>query len=212
MLEPNTSSLYYIAHISNLSLILSRGILSQRIRSEENIQYTPIADSNIVSRRRHKHTSDGKSLWDYANLFLQPRNPMLFRVIDEKGAQNLVVFRVENTVFQKQGIFIADGIAANYQTKFYRLSEALEMFQTYQEIIRSDSWISWNHDPDLRRKLMAECLVPNRVDPKHIRQFIVADHVVANSLKEHLSSANIQKLVVASDIGSDIFTPFNFKN
>ena len=209
MLETHIRSLYYIAHISNLSLILSRGILSQRIRSEENIQYAPIADRNIVSRRRDKQTPNGKSLWDYANLFFQPRNPMLFRVINEKGAQNLVVFRVENTVFEEQGIFVSDGIAANYQTKFYRLSEGLEIFQTHQKIFQSDSWISWNHDSDLRRKLMAECLVPNRVDPKHIQRFIVSDHTVSNSLKGQLSSVNIQKLVVASDIGSNIFTPFN---
>ena len=209
MAELNVRWLYYLAHIDNLSLLLERGILSQKIRSEENIQYAQIADSNIVGRRRDKQTPDGKSLWDYANLFFQPRNPMLFRVIDEKGAQNIVVFRVANTVFREQGVFIADGIAANYQTRFYRLSEGIEMFQTHQGIIQSDSWISWNHDPDLRRKLMAECLVPNRVDPKHIQQFIVADHVVANLLRDHLSFANTQKLVVASDIDSDIFTPFN---
>ena len=209
MAELNIRWLYYLAHIDNLSLLLERGILSQKIRSEENIQYTQIADSNIVGRRRYKQTPDGKSLWDYANLFFQPRNPMLFRVIDEKGTQNLVVFRIANTVFREPGIFIADGIAANYQTKFYRLSESLEMFQTHQEITQSASWISWNHDPDLRRKLMAECLVPNRVDPKHIQQFIVADQVVANSIRGYLSAANTQKLVVASAIGSDIFTPFN---
>ena len=55
---------------------------------------------------------------------------------------------------------------------------------------------------------MAECLVPNRVDPKYIQQFIVADHGVANSLKGHLSSASIQKLAVASAVASNIFTPF----
>ena len=82
------------------------------------------------------------------------------------------------------------------------------MLHTHQEIIQSDSWISWNQDPDLRRKLMAECLIPNRVDPKHIQQFLVANYVVANSLRGHLSPTNIQKLVVASDIGSNIFTPF----
>ena len=209
MLNLDIRALYYIAHINNLALILDRGILSQRIRFEENIQYARIADSNIVSRRRSKQTPDGKSLWDYANLFFQPRNPMLYRVIDEKGKQNLIVFRVANTVLREQGIFITDGIAANDQTRIYRLSESLEMFQTYQEIIQSTSWISWNQNPELRRKLMSECLVPNQVNHEYIQRFIVADQVVANSLRGCLSAANTQKLVVASDIGSDIFTPFN---
>ena len=137
---------------------------------------------------------------------------MLYNVILNYGIRHLVVFIIANTVFQEQGIFITNGIAADSQTKFYTLSSGLEMLRAQQDIIHSQSWRSWRYPPDeeLRRKLMAECLVPNQVDPKHIQQFIVADHVVANSLKGYLSSANIQKLVVATDINSDIFTPFNY--
>ena len=56
---------------------------------------------------------------------------------------------------------------------------------------------------------MAECLVPNQIDPTDIQRFIVADHIIANSLQNYLSCSNIRKRVVASDIGSNIFTPFN---
>lgn len=202
--------LYYLAHINNLPLLLQRGILSQQIRLEENIEYTPIADMRIVNRRRDISTADGKSLWSYANLFFQPRNPMLYRVISETGIQNIVVFMIANTVLQGQGIFITDGIAANSQTQFYRLPEGLEMLRAHQDIIHSQSWISWNYpveNEELRHKLMAECLVPNQVDPTHIQQFIVADHSVANSLRDRLSSADLQKLVVEPDIGSNMFTP-----
>ncbi len=207
-------NLYYLAHIDNLSSILikgilSRGVLLQRIRSGENIQSTQIADSEIVGRRRLRQTPDGRSLWDYVNLFFQPRNSMLFRVIDERGARNITVLRISNTVLQRQGIFIADGIASNKLTRIYPQSEGLQVLQAQQEFLQARSWISWNRSEELERRLMAECLVPNRVDPKYIQQFIVDDHVVANSLRNHLSSANIQKLVVANDIGSNIFTPFN---
>lgn len=209
MAELNVRWLYYLAHINNLPLLLERGILSQKIRSEENIPYTRIADMGIVNMRKNIFTDDGKSLWSYANLFFQPRNPMLYRVISEKGKEKIIVFIIEKTVLQEQGIFITSGIAANSQTKFYRLSAGLEMLQAEQNIIQSRSWISWYNSEELYHKLMAECLVPNRVDPKHIQHFVVADHVVANSLTDHLSSANNQKLVVASDTDSDIFTPFN---
>ena len=56
---------------------------------------------------------------------------------------------------------------------------------------------------------MAECLVPDQVEPEDIQRFIVADHNVANSLRVRLSSSDIPKLVVATDIGSNIFTPFD---
>ena len=110
-------------------------------------------------------------------------------------------------MLQESGIFIADGNAANSLTHIYSQLEGLEILQTRQEIIQSTSWISWQHCEELRRKLMAECLVPNQVNPEHIQRFIVADHVVAESLQACLSALNIQKLLVAGNVESDIFTP-----
>ena len=133
---------------------------------------------------------------------------MLYRVIDEKGTQNLAVLHISNTVLQKQGIFIADGIAANNSTHIYPQPEGLEILQTQQAMIQSTSWISWNDDRELRRKLMAECLVPHQVDPEYIQWFIVAERVIADSLQDRLSPGDLRKLVVAADIGSNIFRPF----
>ena len=208
MQERNIRALYYITHIDNLSSILSRGILSHARVRTEGVQDTTIYLPHLVSKRRERRTSDGKSLWYYANLFFQPRNPMLYNVIKSKGRQNLAVLRISNTVLQRRGVFITDGIASNKLTQIYSPSEGLEVLQTQQEMLQSGSWVSWNHSDKVRRQLMAECLVPNQVNPKDIQQFIVADHAVSNSLRVHLSSTNIQKIVVATDRGSNIFTPF----
>ncbi|MYK23175.1 DUF4433 domain-containing protein [Candidatus Poribacteria bacterium] len=200
--------LYYITHIGNLPSILEKGIFSHgRIRSE-SIQNTTIYLEHLVNKRGNKYTADGENLWHYANLFFQPRNSMLLSVIRSKGKQNITVLRISNTVLQRQGVFITDGIASNKLTRIYSRSEGLEVLQAQQEMLQSDSWTSWNHSDKIRRQLMAECLVPNQVDPKDIQRFIVADRSVASSLWVRLSSSNIQKLVVASDIGSNIFTPF----
>ena len=199
--------LYYITHIDNLSSIFKRGILSHEKIQAAHMPYTPIYDNSIVERRRRRSTPEGRSLWHYVNLFFQPRNPMLYRVINETGRQNLAVLGVENTVLQGPGIFITDGIAARGLTQIYSQPEGLEMLQTQQEIIQSTSWISWNHCKELKRKLMAECLVPNQVNSEHVQRFIVADHVVADSLQARLSPSNIRKLVVAGDEGSNVFTP-----
>ena len=209
MRNSDIRALYYITHIDNLPSILANGILShEKIRSE-GLQNTTIYLEHLVNKRGNKYTSDGKNLWHYTNLFFQPRNPMLFSVIKSKGKQNITVLRISNTVLQRQGIFITDGIASNKLTQIYSLSEGLEILRAQQEMFQSDSWISWNHSDKVKRQLMAECLVPNQVDSKDIQQFIVADRSVANSLRIRLSSANIRKLVVASDIDNNIFTPFN---
>ena len=206
-------ALYYITHIDNLRSILTTGILSHaRIRAE-GIRYTPIYNIELVNKRRKKSTPAGKSLWHYANLFFQPRNAMLDSLVNPKYPENhgtrrhLAVLGVANTVFQEQGVFIADGLAADELTRIYPRSEGLGILQAQLEMLKSDSWISWYNSDEIKRQLMAECLVPNQVHPGHIRRFIVSDENIANSLRGRLSSSNIQKLVVASDIGSNIFTP-----
>ncbi|MDE0016840.1 MAG: DUF4433 domain-containing protein [Candidatus Poribacteria bacterium] len=203
-------ALYYITHIDNLPSILTTGILShERIRTE-GIQNRTIYLKHLVNKRRNRSTPTGKSLWHYANLFFQPRNPMLYYVIRNEGKRNITVLRISNAVLQKQGIFITDGIASNKLTRIYSQAEGQRILQAQQNFIRSDSWISWNDSDKVRRQLMAECLVPNQVDPIHIQRFIVADQSVANSLQNCLSSSNFRKCVVASD-GSNIFTPFIVK-
>ena len=81
MQERNIRALYYITHIDNLLSILSQGILSHARVRTEGVQDTTIYLPHLVSKRRERRTSDGKSLWYYANLFFQPRNPMLYNVI-----------------------------------------------------------------------------------------------------------------------------------
>ncbi|MCY3550139.1 MAG: DUF4433 domain-containing protein [Candidatus Poribacteria bacterium] len=201
-------ALYYITHIDNLPSILTTGILSHKRIKAENIQNTTIYLKHLVNKRQTKYTSDGENLWHYANLFFQPRNSMLLSVIRSNGKQNIAVLRISNTVLQKQGIFITDGIASNKLTRIYSRSEGLEVLQAQQEMLQSDSWTSWNHSDKIRRQLMAECLVPNQVDPKDIQRFIVADRSVASSVRTHLSFSDFQKLVIANDIDSNIFTPF----
>ena len=130
MRNTDIRGLYYITHIDNIPSILERGILSHEKIQAAHIPYTPIYDNSIVERRRRRSTPEGRNLWHYVNLFFQPRNPMLYRVINTTGRQNLAVLGVENTVLQEQGIFITDGIAASRLTQICFQPEGLEMLQT----------------------------------------------------------------------------------
>lgn len=207
-------ALYYITHIDNLPSILITGILSHaRIRAE-GVRYTPIYNVDIVNKRRNKYTPTGESLWHYVNLFFQPRNAMLDSLVNPRYSENhgtrrnLAVLGVANTVLQEQGVFITDGLAADDLTRIYPRSEGLKILQAQQEMLKSDKWISWYDSDEVKRQLMAECLVPNQVNPGHIKRFIVFDQSIANSLQNRLSFSNFCKCVVASDRGSNIFTPF----
>jgi len=109
--------------------------------------------------------------------------------------------------YRYRPIFITDGIASNKLTRIYSQSEGLQVLQAQQKLLQAASWISWNHSNMLKRRLMAECLVPNQVEPQNIQKFIVANQNVADLLRIRLPLTHIRKLIVATDIGSDIFTP-----
>jgi len=78
-------NLYYITHLENVPSILHHGILSHEAVKEKALGFTAIYDVEIVSRRSRISTPDGKTLWSFANLYFQPRNPMLYRVALERG-------------------------------------------------------------------------------------------------------------------------------
>ena len=211
MQESGIQFLYYITHIDNLPSILARGIFSHDKIVAEGVQNTPIYDEGIVNIRRNRPNPTGKSLWSYANLFFQPRNPMLYRLLRGQK-QNLAVLVIDKRVLSIPGIFLTDGIAASNQTRFYNLSAGLEMLRNQKEIIQSNTWVSWtdteqNRLQEIYNQLMAECLVPNHVHPTYITHFIVADYGVKNVIQPRLSDSNMQKLLVDTDIGNSIFTP-----
>ena len=90
--------LYYITHIDNLESILKNGIFSHERISMEGINHAKIYDNNIVVNRSEVLTPDGKDLWAYANIYFQPRNPMLYRVISEVGVDKIAILGIKKTV------------------------------------------------------------------------------------------------------------------
>src|SRR6266540_87579 len=105
--------LYYITHINNIPSILRQGILSHELIRSKDIPYTPIYDEEIVSNRRTITTPNGKSLWSFANLYFQPRNPMLYRVTREKQLEDIAVIAVRRDILNRKDIFVANGNAAS---------------------------------------------------------------------------------------------------
>ena len=181
-------NLYYITHIDNLLSILEKGILSHERIEAEHVQPARIYNTDIVNRRHKKNTPDQKSLWSYANLYFQPRNPMMYRVVHEKGAKGLVVISVTEKILQAPGVFITDGNAANDPTQFYFPSDGLKMLGQQWKIIQNE-W--WNNLDGSKRKIMTECLVPNSISPEFINSIYVADEETRVNVSEKVGSRSI---------------------
>lgn len=179
--KPEVKGLYYITHIENLSSILKTGILAHRRVLESKIPYTPIYDADIVSNREKKKVSEGKTLWDFANLYFQPRNPMLYRVLHEKDKADIVVIAVQPGVLSAHGTLVTTGNAASSDSEILSSEEGQK--RVYQDWnVVSSEW--WNSLDGSKRKIMAECLVPDRIPPENIHSVYVAAQSVAEKVRQ----------------------------
>ena len=180
--------LYYITHIDNLQSILEKGILSHARSAQLKLEYTSIYNEEVVSIRRNKTTPDGKSLWHYANLYFQPRNPMMYSIVNTRDKENLVVISISNRVLHEYDVLVTDGNAANAPTQFYSRSEGLKILKHQWNTIRND-W--WNEDVGSKRKIMAECLVPGSVNSKHINSLFVVSAAIGSRVKQIVGERQI---------------------
>ena len=180
--------LYYIAHIDNLESILEKGILSHERIEQLELGNTSIYNEEVVSIRRNKITPDGKSLWQYANLYFQPRNPMMYSIVSARDIENLVVISISKEVLGEHDVRITDGNAAIAPTQFYSRSEGLKILKHQWNTIRND-W--WNKDDGSKRKIMAECLVPGSVNSKHIHSLFVVSAAIGSRVKQIVGDRQI---------------------
>jgi len=178
-------SLYYITHINNLPSILRYGILSHRQVEIQGIPFTPVYNPEIVANREQRLTPDRKSLWDYANVYFQPRNPMLYKVISETDKKDVVIVAVKPQVVDAQGAFISLGNAASSLSPLLDIKSGLQNINgEYWQIINND-W--WKTEDGTKRKIMAECLIPNGIPPTDIHSVYVTSPAVAERIRPVLN-------------------------
>ena len=173
-------NLYYITHLENVPSTLRHGILSHEEVQDRGLDAVAIYDVDIVSRRSHISTPGGRTLWSFANLYLQPRNPMLYRVALEQGVEKLAVVAVKTNVLARPDVMFANGNASHRSTTIMPASKR-EQFIRETADIHGLTW--WNTEDGSKRRIMAECLVPHVVDPSLIDAVYVANPKVAERLQ-----------------------------
>ncbi|GIV86884.1 MAG: Appr-1-p processing protein [Chloroflexus sp.] len=188
-------SLFYITHINNLGSIFQLGILSHRQVIERGLCFTPIYNKEIVEHRLQRLTPDDKSLWEYANVYFQPRNPMLYKVLRGNDKKDVVILGIKPQILDNKGAFIALGNAASSLTELLDVKTGLKRItgREYWNILNSD-W--WKDEDGTKRKIMAECLIPNSVPPDAIHSVYVVNNGVAEQIRPWLSKLPFQIEVV----------------
>lgn len=149
--------LYHLTSVDNLASIIEHGLLSHNRAYREGREPTDISLQSVNDRRGKWH--------DYAPLYFNPKNPMLYRRQYEYNIA--IIFFDRNLIFQN-GVVFTDGNAAHGATKDF--NDIREISKLDWQCIHADRY---NTFPDGRRKRCAEVLIPDMIPPQHIEQIAV---------------------------------------
>lgn len=180
--------LYYITHIDNLTSIIENGILCHTLIDKNKIRHTAIYDEEIIAKRRDRTTPDGRSLWDFVNLYFQPRNAMLYRVTSGKEKEKIIIIGLKPSILRRKNIFITTGNAASNETVILPIDKGKKFIDTIRKEADKEWWTTADGS---KRKLMAECLVPDRVFAEDIQEIYTPNRKLADEVKRKIRNTNL---------------------
>lgn len=160
MKKPN--ALYYICHSDNLESILSDGIFSREEIEKEGVKHQDIHVDEVLDRR-NRLLLTGENLQSYVNLYFQPRNAMLYRLRCNGLTEKLVILAIKPSILDREGVLVSDRNAASVWAEITPVANGLVKID--KKILDLEYWTDGY---DTKQKMMAEVLVPKKINPDEI--------------------------------------------
>lgn len=180
--------LHYITDMANVPSMLDQGILCHRLAIRTAQGHVSVADHEVQARRAGKRIWLGRyyrRLHDYANLYIDARNAMMF-VLLQAGQGDLTVLAIDPAVLDLRGVVIADRNAASLAPRFLPSAEGIDALD--EAVVTAKRWTD---SQDAKQRRMAEVLVPSRVPSSFIRGAYVPDDDAAQRLQAHLGGRSL---------------------
>jgi len=179
-IDPRITELHFITPISNIPSIIQRGILSNALI--KSTHHLSVANNEVQERRDQVRVPNGLLLHQYANLYIDSRNPMLFTLMSNSD-KDLCVLRIDTSVMRFPGVVLTSANAARDLVQFMSLSEAMARLNI--DRIYAQYWVhdddpidTWMH----KGEKCAEVLIPHKVDPPFIIGAYVPDSRTRDAL------------------------------
>lgn len=162
VLRSRVTELHYITPVANLGSIATHGVLSHNLAAR--LPHASVVSEPVQDRRAQMRIPRGRPLHDYANLYFDARNAMMYTL--KNGIVPLTVVRLHSAVLDLSGSIIADGNAASNDTIFLPSPSGLARLD--EERVYAQSWDNLDYwtKVELKRARCAELLVPDRVEPR----------------------------------------------
>jgi O-acetyl-ADP-ribose deacetylase (regulator of RNase III) len=182
-ISKEVNNLYYICHIDNVKSILENGLLSHN--KVQVLSPKTIYDNDIIDRRNNiqPNPDNNISLWDFANLYFNVRNAMLYRVLHENGVKNIVIITFKKSVLdyaRNHTSYISIGNAAHSGSSFVDIESGLK---DLKKIWKNWNKEYWSEADGSKRLMMSELIVKNKIPPEYIESIYVAEENIGNNVK-----------------------------
>ncbi len=166
---------YHMTHKANVAGIMRHGILSHSAIGDRcDIVPVDISDPGVQRHRSLWETEYYRPIHDYVPLYINPRNPMLYR--RRELQQQIVILKISPSVLRDGQHVFCDGNAACHDTRF---SVDPEIVISALDALKADFW---NTVPDGKRRRCAEVLIYPRVSPAHIVAAICNNVALADEM------------------------------
>ena len=165
--------------IENIPFVMQYGILSHECAKK--IRHSSVAMTEIQKKRDKIQVPGGLRLHQYANLYFDARNPMMFK--RKEKATTLCILKVSVDVLDLADTVITDQNASSGYVRFLspKNIELLNFDRIYAENWRHADQIQYFQNKSAK---CAEVLVPHCVEPKLLLGAYVVNNESKNKLKE----------------------------
>lgn len=182
------SGLYNIQAIDNVPSIMRYGLLSnERVK---RIAHTSIAMREVQDRRETKNVPNGLGLHQYANLYFDPRNPMLSARRDQN--EDLCILKIDASILDYRGVVVSDRNASSNYASFYPPEIGIRNIDF--ALVYARWWKDEDYYAEMRKKSIkcAEVLVPYEIP----YDFIVSAAVASENARNKLKAMGFDKEIV----------------
>ncbi len=166
------AAFYHLTHHRNLPGIFNHGILSWTKAHAKGLTETDISDPSVQRWRARCEPVYRRSIHDYAPLFINPKNAMLY--VRRHLQHELVILKVSSDVLHQHEYVFSDGNAACHNTQF---STDRQIVAPSDTALRA---VCWSEVPDGKRRRSAEVLVFPTVEARFIVTVICSNQNLAN--------------------------------
>jgi len=198
----NFFEFYYITSIANLESILRYGILSRQEIENKDFSFKDLANPEVLEKRKIKNL-DG-----YANLYIYPRNAMLYKLLKES---DIVIIGISGRLFERTDILISLGNAASDYSTILRKGDLVNPLEFFKKVRAIEDWthplaggeyinlIDFVKNPQTlksmeispKKFLQSEILIPKKVDASYIEAIYVPNEDLKKKIEGNTSLINL---------------------